>query len=128
MNKITRFEYHHRRFRTVEKDGEVWFVAKDVCDILDINNVSQAVSRLDTDEKGIITSDTPSSPQEMLIVSESGLYALIWSSRKPEAKSFRRWVTHDVLPEIRKTGSYISEPSKPIGILPLASHTDKDVQ
>lgn len=128
MNKITPFEFHHRQFRAVEIDEQLWFVAKDVCDILEIGNVSQAVSRLDEDERGIISNDTLSGTQEMLIVSESGLYALIWSSRKPEAKTFRRWVSREVLPQIRKTGSYVLPPSKPIGILPLASHTDQDVQ
>jgi prophage antirepressor-like protein len=92
--------------RTVVIDGEPWFVAADVCAVLGISNSRQALSYLDEDEKGVITSDTPGGPQQMAIVSEAGLYSLILRSRKSEAKVFKRWVTHEVLPAIRKTGSY----------------------
>jgi len=128
MIDVVLFEYQHKRVRSLTVDGQIWFVAKDVCNVLEIKNVSDATSRLDEDEKGIVTNDTLSTPQPMLIVSESGLYSLIWSSRKPEAKAFRRWITHEVLPQIRKTGNYISQPIKPMGILPLASHTNNEVQ
>lgn len=94
------------KIRTVEIDGEPWFVAKDVCDCLGLGNSRQATLRLDEDEKGVISNDTPGGEQEMTVVSEPGLYALIANSRKPEAKAFKRWVRHDVLPKIRKTGSY----------------------
>ena len=83
---------------------EPWFVAKDVCDCLELGNVLQTCSRLYDDEGCIILNDTPSGKQEMLVVSEPGLYSLIGSSKKQEAKAFKRWVTHEVLPSICKTG------------------------
>ena len=94
------------KIRVIMRDGEPWFVAKDVCDCLDLGNISQTCSRLDDDERGIISNDTPSGKQEMLIVSEPGLYSLVGSSKKQEAKAFKRWVNHEVLPSIRKTGGY----------------------
>lgn len=98
------------RVRVVERDGEPWFVAKDVCECLELNNVGQAVSYLDDDEKAnveanIITDDVQGG-RNPLIISEPGLYSLILRSRKPEAKAFKRWITHDVLPAIRKHGMY----------------------
>lgn len=106
MNEIVKL-YQDHPVRIVEKGGEPWFVAKDVCDVLEIKNSRQATSYLDEDEKGVITNDTPSGEQVMTIVSEAGLYSLILRSRKPEAKVFKRWVTHEVLPSIRKTGAYV---------------------
>ena len=100
------FENPQFRVRVIMRCAEPWFVAKDACDCLDLGNVSQTCSRLDDDERGIISIDTPSGKQEMLIVSEPGLYSLIGSSKKQEAKAFKRWVNHEVLPSIRKTGSY----------------------
>ena len=100
------FENPQFRVRVVMRDGEPWFVAKDACDCLELGNVSQTCSRLDDDERGIILNDTPSGKQEMLVVSEPGLYSLIGSSKKQEAKAFKRWVNHEVLPSIRKTGGY----------------------
>jgi len=88
------------------EDGEPWFVAGDVCKVLDIANVGNALARLDDDEKGIRPMDTLGGVQSMGIVTEAGLYTLILRSKKPEAKKFKRWVTHEVLPAIRKTGSY----------------------
>lgn len=97
--------------RVVMKDGVPWFVAADVCRVLELGNPSQALSRLDDDEKGITTIDTPGGEQSMLIVNESGLYALVFTSRKENAKKFRKWVTSEVLPRIRKTGGYsIAQP------------------
>lgn len=92
--------------RVVMRDGEPWFVAADVCRSLAIGNVADAVGRLDDDEKGVDSIDTPGGKQRASVVSESGLYSLILGSRKPEARAFKRWVTHDVLPSIRRTGSY----------------------
>ena len=92
--------------RVIMQNGEPWFVAKDVCECLDIGNSRDAVAALDEDEKGVDSIDTPGGAQEMSIISEPGLYSLILRSRKPEAKAFKRWVTHDILPSIRKTGSY----------------------
>lgn len=88
-------------------DGEPRFVAADVCKVLDLANVSQALSRLDEDEiSDIILNDTAGRPNRFKAVTESGLYSLILASRKPEAKAFKRWITHEVIPAIRKTGSY----------------------
>ena len=95
--------------RTVVRYGEPWFVAKDVCDALEIENSRDAVARLDTDEKNtvVLTDGTPGNPNKA-IVSESGLYSLVLGSRKPQAHAFKRWVTHDVIPSIRKHGAYMT--------------------
>ncbi|WP_219723965.1 phage antirepressor [Akkermansia muciniphila] len=95
--------------RAVVKDGEPWFVAKDVCDALEIGNSRQAVSYLDDDEKGVTTNDTLGGTQQVSIINESGLYSLILRSRKPEAKKFKKWVTAEVLPSIRKHGAYATK-------------------
>lgn len=108
-NSIQRFDFKGAALRTlIDENGEPWFVAKDVCDVLELSNVGQALARLDNDEKSSITLNdgTPGNPNRA-IVSESGLYALVLASRKPEAHEFKRWVTHEVLPQIRKTGGYI---------------------
>jgi prophage antirepressor-like protein len=97
------------KIRVLKRNGEAWFVAVDVCKALDINNARQAVTRLDDDEKCTVISNDG---RQMNIVSESGLYSLVLSSRKKEAKTFKRWVTHDILPEIRKTGGYNPEQSE----------------
>lgn len=92
--------------RIILQDNEPWFVAKDVCDCLDLSNSRKALSRLEDDEKGVTLSDTLGGKQEMATVNEYGLYSLVLSSRKPEAKEFKRWITHDVLPSLRKYGTY----------------------
>lgn len=92
--------------------GEPWFVAKDVCDTLSIYNSRDAVGRLDNDEKGVGNTDTPGGNQEVALVNESGLYALVFQSRKPAAQEFRKWVTSEVLPSIRKYGKYVVPDSK----------------
>nr|DAY71494.1 MAG TPA: repressor domain protein [Caudoviricetes sp.] len=92
-------------------NGEPWFVAKDVCQALLLKNPRQAISALDEDEKGVISMDTLGGRQKMNAVTESGLYELISQSRKPEAKPFRKWVTKEVLPALRKTGIYASQGS-----------------
>ena len=99
------------KVRVVERDSESWFVAADICRALDIGNPSQAILRLDDDEKVTLTTNEGHSgrsggAQMLNIVSEAGLYSLILKSRKPEAKIFKRWVTHEVIPTIRKTGAY----------------------
>lgn len=99
--------------RTVLRDGEPWFVALDVCRALGIVNPSDAVGGLDDDEKGVATTDTPGGQQDVRIINEPGLYSLILRSRRPEAKTFKRWVTHDVLPAIRQTGRYEVAPALP---------------
>ena len=100
------FDYRGQNVRTDSKDDAVWFVAADVCRVLDLGNTAMAVERLDADEKGISSIDTPGGNQQMAVVNEAGLYALILTSRKPQAKEFKRWVTHEVLPSIRKRGLY----------------------
>ena len=95
------------KVRVVERNGEPWFVAADVCRALDVVNSRDAVARLDTDEKNtvVLTDGTPGNPQKT-VVNEPGLYTLILGSRKPEAKAFKRWITHEVIPSIRKMGTY----------------------
>jgi prophage antirepressor-like protein len=102
----TEFKFDESPVRVAMHDGEPWVVAKDVCEILEHSDTSKAVERLDDDEQGTNIVRTPGGPQTMLTVNESGLYALIFTSRKPEAKRFRKWVTSVVLPAIRKTGGY----------------------
>ena len=92
--------------RVVEHEGEPWFVAKDVCECLELTDVSKTISLLDDDEKGTNSIRTPGGKQDMLIVSEPGLYSLVLRSRKPEAKAFKRWIVHEVIPSIRRTGGY----------------------
>jgi anti-repressor protein len=107
MSHLQLFNYEGSQVRTVFKDGEPFWVAKDVCDILEIGSPTDAVKRLDDDEvDSIEVADSFGRNQKSNCVTESGLYSLILGSRKPEAKAFKRWVTHDVLPTIRKTGSY----------------------
>ena len=112
-NEIQRFDFKGASLRTLtDEAGEPWFVAKDVCDILGMSNPSMAVTALDKDEvaqidpKDYLGSENRSN-QAVNIVSEPGLYKLIMRSRKPEAHEFQRWVTHEVLPQIRRTGGYI---------------------
>ncbi len=106
MSNLSVFEFNDRQLRVVMIDGEPWFVAKDVCEMIGVANVSDACTKLDDDEKDIDSIDTPGGKQDMAIVSEPGLYSLTLGSRKPQAKPFKRWVTHEVLPTIRKTGGY----------------------
>jgi prophage antirepressor-like protein len=101
------FDFRGQEVRTINQNDEPWFVAKDVCEILEIKNNRDAVGRLDSDEKDTVGStDTMGRRQVLSIVNESGLYELIFSSRKPEAKLFKKWVKQEVLPSIRKTGQY----------------------
>lgn len=94
--------------RNVMVDGEPYFVAKDVCEVLGLSKYRDAFSRLDEDERASIKVDTLGGPQDMVAVNESGLYTLVFQSRKPEAKTFRKWVTKEVLPNIRKHGFYMT--------------------
>ena len=104
-NEIQRFDFRGALLRTLtDEAGEPWFVAKDVCDILGHSNVSMALDRLDDDERSKFNLGRQG---ETNIVNEAGLYVLVLGSRKPEAHEFKRWVTHEVLPSIRKTGGYI---------------------
>lgn len=100
------FENPLFKIRVIMRLGDPWFVASDACKCLDLANSRDAVSRLDDDEKGVGKVDTLGGSQDMMLISESGLYTLIMRSNKPEAKVFRKWVTSEVLPSIRKTGGY----------------------
>ena len=104
--------FKHEKFgslRVVERKVQPWFVAKDVCDILELGNPRSSLALLDEDEKDVHSMDTPGGKQEMTIISEPGLYSLILRSRKPEAKAFKRWIIHEVVPSIRKRGLYATE-------------------
>ena len=90
-----------------DENDEPWFVAKDVCAALGLGNSRQALARLDDDEKGVISADTPGGEQQVQAVNEAGLYSVILGSRKPEARAFKRWVTHEVLPALRRDGGYM---------------------
>jgi Prophage antirepressor len=105
MNQIVAFDFESHDVRVViGKDGEPMFVAADLLSTLSLDR--KALERLDDDEKGVSSIHTPGGAQDMTVVNESGLFNLVLGSRKPEAKRFKRWVTHEVLPSIRKTGSY----------------------
>jgi len=108
MNELQTFKWQGtKEIRTVQRGADALFVAKDICDVLEIGNPSQALSRLDDDEKDdIILNDTVGKRQGYSVVTESGMYSLVMTSRKPEAKAFKKWVTSEVIPSIRKTGTY----------------------
>lgn len=111
MNALQEFAYNHHVIRTVTIDDQPGFLAGDVCSVLEITNVGNALAALDDDEKGSIhIADGTSGNPNKAYVTEAGMYSLVLRSRKPEAKLFKRWITHEVLPQIRKTGSY-STPS-----------------
>ncbi len=103
------FEFEDTSVRVIQRDGEPWFVAKDVAVVLDL--ATAGVGRtVDEEDRGLHNVQTPSGDQQMVVVNESGLYSMIFKSRKPEAKRFKKWVTSEVLPTIRKTGSYGRDP------------------
>jgi prophage antirepressor-like protein len=108
-NAMTIFNFGENEVRTMVKNGEPWFVAKDTCNVLGIKQVSRAIERLDEDEVSLIhVTDSLGRQQETYVVNEPGLYTLILGSRKPEAKAFKRWITHEVIPTIRKHGAYMT--------------------
>lgn len=127
MNEITTFTYNMNRVRTVFKEGEPWFVLKDVCEILDIGNSRMVAERLDDDEKNSVSiTDGNRGNPNFTVISESGLYNVIFLSRKPEAKKFKKWVTSEVLPSIRKTGSYVQTPKTYIQALEALLETERE--
>ncbi len=116
MNDLQIFSYQSHEVRTVRMNGELWFVLKDVCEVLDISNHKMTAQRLDADEVSqTYLIDSMGREQSTYIISESGLYSVILRSDKPEAKPFRKWVTSEVLPQIRKTGAYMvqADPNLP---------------
>ena len=118
MNDLQIFKYHDSEVRTVELNGEPWFVLKDVCGVLGISNHKMTAQRLDADEV-ILTdlTDSMGRQQETTVINESGLYNVILRSDKPEAKPFRKWVTAEVLPTIRKHGAYMTPETLQAAIL-----------
>lgn len=106
MTEITTFNFNQTPVRTLLIDGEPGFIANDLCAVLEIRNPRDTVAALDDDEKGVASTDTLGGAQQMTYVTEAGMYSLVLRSRKPEAKAFKRWITHEVLPTIRKTGAY----------------------
>lgn len=103
---LTAFQFESFEVRFVGTPDDAWWVAQDVCAVLEHSDTSKAVSRLDNDEKVTKIVRTPGGNQQMLCVNESGLYSLVLTSRKPQAKRFKKWLTSEVIPSIRKTGSY----------------------
>ena len=113
VSEIELFRYRDVQVRTVVIDGEPWFVAADVASVLGFRMASDALRTLDDDERGTHIVRTPGGDQQVSVVNEPGLYSLILRSRKPEAKAFKRWITHEVLPQIRRTGAYSPAPAIP---------------
>lgn len=115
--KLETFEFRESAVRVLVREGQPWFVAADVCRVLEIANSRDAIAALDEDEKITVANadGNPRAgiPHQMNLISESGLYALIFKSRKPEARAFRKWVTSEVLPAIRETGRYEADGLKP---------------
>jgi prophage antirepressor-like protein len=119
MNAIQNFAFEDHLVRVVEQDDELWFVGKDVCAALNISKYRDALATLDDDEGRPVLVDTLGGQQEMAGVSEPGVYRLVFRSRKPEAERFKRWLAHEVLPAIRKTGSYGQPKPETIERIPL---------
>ncbi len=106
------FSFGTHTVRTINLDGEIWFVASDVATALEYRDAEVATRYLDSDEKGYTDLVYPSGAQSVITINESGMYSLILRSRKPEAKRFKKWVTSEVLPSIRKTGTYSTSASR----------------
>jgi prophage antirepressor-like protein len=120
-NELIPFKYNEKQVRTIIKDGEPWFAATDVCEILELGNTTMAISRLSDNMKGLNSIDTLGGRQYMHIISEAGLYKLVFTSRKPEAEKFTDWVAGEVIPSIRKTGQYSLQ--KPVTALEALQQT-----
>ncbi|WP_417364027.1 BRO family protein [Glutamicibacter arilaitensis] len=110
MTETQSWTYQDEEVRTLLTAGEPCFIANDLCAVLDLANPRTTLALIDDDEKGVHTMDTLGGPQQMAYVTEAGMYSLVLRSRKPEAKAFKRWLTHEVLPSIRKTGQYQRSP------------------
>jgi prophage antirepressor-like protein len=117
MNTISIFTYTDKQIRTIVIGDAIWFVAKDVCDLLDIKDTWNAMQRLPDSMKGTDTVSTPGGPQQMAIVNEAGVYKLAFTSRKPEAEGFTDFVAGTILPTIRQTGLYQTRPMSPAELL-----------
>ena len=129
MNEMQVFNYKSSQVRTVEINNEPWFVLKDVCAVLDLGSAHKVSERLDEDERNQIPlTDSLGRKQETTIINESGLYNVILRSDKPEAKPFRKWVTSEVLPSIRKTGSYALPKDYPTALRALADAEEQKLR
>lgn len=117
MNDMQIFTYNSNEVRTVEMNGEPWFVLKDVCEVLGLTDTGRTAERLDPDELTRTTLVSGGQNREMFVINESGLYSVILRSDKPEAKPFRKWVTSEVLPSIRKHGAYMTPETLQAAIL-----------
>lgn len=119
MPEIVPFDYNHWTVRTIEREGQPWFIAADVCAVLEIVDIHRAMSRLDEDDRRqapVVDAVGRQNPNTW-VVNESGLYQLIFQSRKPEARAFKRWITSEVIPSIRKTGRYEVQPRDQLDVL-----------
>ena len=122
MSAIVPFDFQGSLVRVVSREGEPWFVASDVARLLGYRDANKATRLLDDDERGTRIVGTPYGDQEMSVINESGLFAIVLRSRRPEAKTFRRWVTSEVLPAIRRTGRYEARPTREVeNSVPLPS-------
>ena len=110
MNELQVFNFEQSQVRIIEQNGEPWFVGRDVAEILGYANPQKAIrEHVDEEDKGVNEMDTPGGIQQLVIINESGLYSLILSSKLPTAKQFKRWITFEVIPSIRKHGAYMTE-------------------
>ncbi len=126
MSDLKLFEYQHKQVRSTTINGQIWFMAKDVCEILEIVNVSDAVSRVSENMKDTIgVADSIGRMRPTAFFNEAGVYKLAFRSNKPEAERFTDWLANEVIPQIRKTGKYIPQSQ---GILPLVEHTKTETQ
>lgn len=129
MENLQLFKNDSFQIRIIKKEGNPWFHAGDCCKNLELDNVGQALTRLDNDEKDeIISNDVVGRKQNMWFVNEPGFYSLVVSSRKPEAKEFKRWITHDIIPSIRKTGTYSIQPKTIEDLIILQAQSMKEIK
>lgn len=130
MTALDVFTYADQPVRTVLVDGEPWFVANDVCAVVGIAKPRDAVGQLDGDERSSTIVDTPGGPQRMSVVNEAGVYSLMLISRSPRVRDFKRWLTHEVLPQIRQTGSYAAKPAelsrRDLALMVIAAEDERD--
>jgi prophage antirepressor-like protein len=125
MNEIVK-TFQTKQVRIIIQDGKEWFVAKDVADILDIQNIRQNLADFPDKEKGVYTIYTPGGEQKMQFINEPGIYRLIFKSRKPEAEAFKSWVFEEVLPSIRNTGAYTATPKTYLEALEALVKSEKE--
>lgn len=130
MNQLSRvFQYHGFQVRIVIRNEETWWVGKDICEVLGLSDPRKSISSLDEDERIIVpVTDSLGREQPTYVINEAGLYSLIIRSRKPEAKDFKRWITHEVLPSIRKTGVYSTTPTSIEDLIIMQAQSVKELK